>query len=159
MEERGYLNEESKNCKIIYADDEYINQQTMVTNLKEIGIDEKLTLFHNGQEVVDYFQELLRLHSNESNDVQTQPIALLFLDINMPLVDGFETSARVKQLFELHNQENEIKLLRPMICFLSHLDPENMTHFITEQEKPEIYFEKPVSKDELASLATLINLI
>ena len=88
-----------------------------------------------------------------------QPITILLLDINMPLVDGFETSVKVKQLFTQHNEKNKIKLLRPMICFLSQLDPESTTHIITKQEYAEIYFEKPISKKELTSLATLTNLI
>ena len=62
-----------------------------------------MTLFSNGQEVIDYFKELLRLTSESTENVRKQPVAVLLLDINMPLVDGFETSKRVKELFDEYN--------------------------------------------------------
>ena len=41
--------------KVVYADDQFINQQSMKMNFTDIGILDKLTMFSDGQEVVDHF--------------------------------------------------------------------------------------------------------
>ena len=66
-----------------------------------------MSLFSNGKEVVDYFDELLRLHSEGPKSGSEQPVSLLILDINMPIMDGFETSTRVKTLFNEYNKNHE----------------------------------------------------
>ena len=35
---------------------------------------------------------------------QFQPITLILLDINMPVLDGFETLKRIKEIFTEHNE-------------------------------------------------------
>ena len=52
-----------------------------------------------------------------------------------------------------------LKVLRPMICYLSQQDRDALRHFITEREKADYFFEKPLALRELASLLRLINVI
>ena len=60
-------------------------------------------LFANGQEVVDYFDSLLE--DIKQNDSQVsrmtpqQPVALLLLDINMPIMSGMEALKAIKEKF------------------------------------------------------------
>ena len=66
-------------------------------------IKDLLQTFSNGEAILELLQnELKRLVKTELRE-QIQPIRLLILDINMPIMDGFETLRRVKQLFEHHN--------------------------------------------------------
>ena len=63
-----------------------------------------------------------------------QPVRLVLLDINMPVLDGFETLKKVKEIFDAHNaRANDIEgddsfptprpfVLRPFICLFSQLD-------------------------------------
>ncbi len=62
------------------------------TQLQDYGLAERLVMFANGQEVVDYFDELL----DDKNEIPIQPVSLLLLDINMPILDGLETLRLVK---------------------------------------------------------------
>ena len=41
--------------KVVYADDQFINQQLIKMNFTDVGILDQLVLFSDGQEVVDHF--------------------------------------------------------------------------------------------------------
>ena len=41
--------------KVVYADDQFINQQSMKMNFTDVGILDQLVLLSDGQEVVDHF--------------------------------------------------------------------------------------------------------
>ena len=85
-------------------------------------------------------------------------MSLLLLDINMPVLDGYETLKKVKQLFKDYNKNIDINspmLLRPMICYLSSIEHQVMNQFLTEEEQAEIYLEKPLPKKDLAALIKL----
>ena len=101
------------------------------------------------------------------------------LDINMLILNGLETLEIVKEKFEKINEKlnrriaiemaftedaslpnpPHLKVMRPMICYLSQQDRDAMRHFIRESEKAEYYLEKPLALKELASLLRLINVI
>ena len=74
----------------------------MKMNFTEIGVQDKLKLFDDGQPVVNHFESLLNtvqleFRRNERRQVM-QPVALLFLDINMPYT-GIEVVQRIKELY------------------------------------------------------------
>ena len=60
------------------------------------------------------------------DDQPYQPIALLLLDIHMPMVSGFEVIKAVKKLYHDLNERFSSddtgirnKIVRPLICFYS----------------------------------------
>ena len=94
----------------------------------------------------------------------------------MPIMNGFETLKRVKDLFKWHNKrlseavdlentlsvietEDKCLLLRPMIIFVSQLDPEQFNDFFVEEEKPDFYLEKPIHPKDLKSILQLIKVL
>ena len=100
-----------------------------------------------------------------------QPVALLILDICMPILDGMETVKRVKEKFRQFNEEickklvlklpsaskkNQI-VIRPLIIHLSQFD-DNFQSFIKEEERADLYISKPVKKQELVSVLKLLRL-
>ena len=53
-----------------------------------------------------------------------QPVSLVFLDINMPVVDGLETAKQIRQKIDIYNEKvNEIdgstKVFRPLLIYLT----------------------------------------
>ena len=89
---------------------------------KDLGITERFKLFSNGQEVLDFlhcfFYEQTSVRPKNSAQF-IQPIKLILLDINMPILDGLETLKMVKQLFEKYEDK---QIQRPMISYLSQND-------------------------------------
>ena len=94
----------------------------------------------------------------------------------MPIMNGFETLERVKDLYNWHNDrlkafverdssfsvidtEDKCLLIRPMIIFVSQLDPAQFTGFFAEEEKPDFYLEKPILPSDLKSLLQLIKIL
>ena len=58
--------------------------------------------------MVEFFEHLLKEMSTEKIDEICQPVALLLIDINMPILNGMETVPKIKKLFtELNNYMRE----------------------------------------------------
>ena len=66
MNEFGVLENKESNSLIIYADDQFVNQQQMKMHFKDIGIENRLVMFQNGKEVVDFFDEMLNSMENRA---------------------------------------------------------------------------------------------
>lgn len=77
-----------KNRHILWADDDIDDLMLMRHVLKDLGDDYNITEVHNGQEALDYL--------NTSKQTDELP-CLIILDMNMPVLDGKETLARLKK--------------------------------------------------------------
>ena len=142
----------------------------MKLNCHDIGITDRLVMCSNGQEVVDYFDRLLDDVKESQGDRMTpfQPVALLLLDINMPILGGMEALKIIKSKYQRMNsaldlgdtgrQDGNPLLLRPVICYLSQYSQGTMMQFLTEEEHADCYLEKPLPFNELKSLLRLLNI-
>ena len=61
--------------------------------------------------------------AQKRSSVVFQPVSLLILDINMPVVNGLQAAAKIKELFEnAERDKGGNKIIRPLIVFLSQLN-------------------------------------
>ncbi|MBQ4819955.1 response regulator [Aquimarina sp. MMG016] len=67
---------------IIDDDNIYINLLTKIIELKRLS--ESVIVFKNGKEALDYFLETI------DNTIQPEVPQVIFLDLNMPVMDGWE---------------------------------------------------------------------
>ena len=78
--------------------------------LSELGLVDRMISCKNGEEVVDFFKFYLNelkssnTSSSEGRDKAKQ-VALLFMDINMPLKSGLEAKKEVCDLYDQINIE------------------------------------------------------
>ena len=86
----------------------------------------------------------------------------------MPVLNGFETFHRVKEMFASHNQrlnaqmgdnENKTYILRPLVVFFSQLEKDQFKHFYATEEQADFFLQKPLPLMELAALLRLLSLI
>lgn len=73
---------------ILWADDDMDDLMLMRHVLEELGNDYRITEVHNGQAAVDFL--------NQSKGSSEMP-CLIILDMNMPVLNGKETLARIKK--------------------------------------------------------------
>ena len=80
-------------------------------------------------------------------------MALLLLDINMPIMSELDVCKTVQEIYDRYNNQVSagdsgsainLSIVRPVICFLSQYDRKTMVSFITPSEKADCYLEKPL---------------
>ena len=105
--------------QIIVVDDETFTLETMRMQFEALKIEEKrMWLFQDGQMSLSHFQKILdgiylpEEVENGSDDykINIQPVSLLILDINMPIVTGLQICARVKALYSEKQTEIDASL-------------------------------------------------
>lgn len=75
-----------KNIKIYLVDDDEEDRFLMLQAFKQIGIDEGISQFSNGQQLIKHLSTLEPDHFPQ----------LIILDYNMPILNGYETLTEIK---------------------------------------------------------------
>jgi CheY-like chemotaxis protein len=74
---------------IVLVEDDPGHAKLIEKNLERAGIGNKVIKFTNGQNALDFFNELA------DNDISER--YLMLLDLNLPIVDGFEVLEQLKK--------------------------------------------------------------
>ncbi|MBF0694410.1 MAG: response regulator [Flavobacterium sp.] len=74
---------------ILLADDDPDDRQFFAEAISELKMEHKVTLFHEGKELMDYLNGPERENDNVPH--------ILFLDLNMPGKTGFECLTEIRQ--------------------------------------------------------------
>lgn len=77
-----------ENRRILWADDDIDDLMLMRHVLKDLGDDYNITEVHNGQEAIEYLK-----NAKQKGELP----CLIILDMNMPVLDGKETLAKLKK--------------------------------------------------------------
>ena len=93
------------NCVLLIDDDEPTNFLTKMT-LEEINCVENIHVEQSGQSALNF---LKRIENNISNGESLSP-ELIFLDINMPAMNGWEFLERYSRL-EKHHKANVVVVM------------------------------------------------
>ncbi len=73
--------------EVLVCEDNPINQELILENLSKVGL--RTSIASNGREGVDLVRERMR---------QGKPFDLIFMDINMPVMDGLEAAGKLVEL-------------------------------------------------------------
>ena len=128
---------ETKGPIIALVDDDKIFQLTASRTLKSTQLTDRILQFENGEEALDF------LRSNSKN-AESLP-DYIFLDINMPYVDGW--------MFMEDYIGLKSELTKDILIYMvsSSIDPRDMTR---AKQNPEIkqYVIKPVTREKFIEL-------
>lgn len=83
---------------IIVADDHLINLEMLKHSLGTLQLIPQTIFCNNGQDAIESFkekvlsvvQEVARKHAGNCNVVKLKPVALMLLDLQMPIKNGIE---------------------------------------------------------------------
>ena len=173
MQDKNVLNSNCKLRNVLYADDQFVSIEQVKRQFSDMNISNLLQAFSNGQDIIEFLQVQLDILDHTEFEAPIQPIRLVVLDINMPVLDGFETLKKVKEIFEVHNARTNDRLvndsypttvsrplvLRPFICLFSQLDGRQFAPFLKKTEQPDFYLKKPVPASELKSFLKLLKVL
>ncbi len=86
--------ENLEHLTIIMVEDDEGHAKLIERNLRRAGINNELKHFNNGGAVVEYF------FSDEFTNSENSP--LILLDLNLPVIDGYEVLRRLKANDKTH---------------------------------------------------------
>ncbi|MEI7802131.1 MAG: response regulator, partial [Bacteroidota bacterium] len=116
---------QSKALNILLAEDDLINQKLEITVLEKNGF--KVTLANNGLEVLDLMQK--------------DKFDLIFMDVQMPELDGYETTLRIREAETVTGEHI------PIIAMTAHAMKMHRDRCI--EVGMDDYVSKPIKTDEV----------
>ncbi|MBT8252605.1 MAG: response regulator [Bacteroidia bacterium] len=129
------------NCVLLIDDDEtsnYINKYI----INEAGFAENVKIVENGQKALDY------LKSN--NDSEYLRPNLIFLDMNMPVMNGWEFLEQYKKL------EEELQSEMVVVMLTTSLNPDDKAN-AERNESINHFMNKPLTPEMLQELQNRLN--
>jgi len=124
---------------ICLIDDDRIYQFTAKKIIESTGFTQGLLSFYNGQEAIEYF-------NNHANDLSKLP-DIIFLDINMPIKDGWQFLEEFKQMVQTIGKDITIFMVS------SSVDDYDIKKS-KEYQVVTDYIIKPISKERFIQLIT-----
>ena len=128
--------------KVLIVDDD--NASVFLTQmvLEEMRITNEIYTVANGKEALAFVEKYRAVvHQNaDSNDFNEQP-NLIFLDINMPVMDGFEFLDHFEKLHAAHVTDFHVVLLTTSI---NERDVDKARRY-----KIVSYMEKPITEEKI----------
>ncbi|HTA76452.1 MAG TPA: response regulator [bacterium] len=133
-----------KRYSILVADDDEGDRFLINKAMKANGVENQIQFLEDGQKLVDHLTENLK--STHPGDKPSLP-CLILLDLNMPLLDGWEALKIVKN----HAQLREI----PVVILTNSDNPEDVTSSYLEGANS--FFTKPLDYLDLVRLMGLLK--
>ncbi|MCT7994706.1 GAF domain-containing hybrid sensor histidine kinase/response regulator [Laspinema olomoucense] len=118
------------NYRILVVEDNPINRLLLVTLLKDLGMEVQEA--ENGQVAIAAWQ-------------QWHP-QLIFMDMHMPTMDGYEATQRIKQ-FQINNSSSNIPPIPPIIAITASAFSENREECL--QVGCDNFVSKPFRREEI----------
>ena len=72
LQQNGLLAKVSKSGIVLYADDQFVNQQSLKMHFQDIGIEEKLHMVSNGKDVIKFLDVVLK--DIDADKVRLKPL-------------------------------------------------------------------------------------
>lgn len=117
----------TRKLKVLLAEDNPINQKVASININKMG--HEVELANNGEIAVEKFRDNI--------------YDLIFMDLQMPLMDGIEATKRIRELEKMKNSDKPIRI----IAMTASAMPEDK--YICFEAGMNDYISKPFKREDL----------
>jgi CheY-like chemotaxis protein len=127
---------------LLLVDDDQVSNFLTQSLIEEINVAGYIHVANNGQEAIDFLEQYC-------SDATVECPDLILLDLNMPVMDGFEFLSRYKELEYLHHKHISIVILTSS----------SSTRDIEKAKEYDIvkyYLTKPITEENLEQLDKFI---
>lgn len=121
---------------ILLVEDDLVDTMTIERALKELNIANELIKTGNGEEALDYLRE-----------TDTENPCLVFLDLNMPRMNGLE-------FLEIIKQDNDLRVIPVVVLTTSKEESDRIRSFKFGVAG---YMVKPVDYDQFVEVIRVID--
>lgn len=124
--------------KVLCVDDDAITLMLCKTTIRKAGFSEEIITAFNGQEALEYYEEL-------AQKSQTEYPQIIFLDLNMPVIGGWDFLDEFMESY--YEKFNSTKV----VILSSSVDPRDKER---ANNYPIVidFFSKPISKEILRQI-------
>ena len=127
------------NKKIIWIIDDDVIYQTIINKLiQKSGVFSTHSSFMNGKEAITTLNTILEIHEEYIPDI-------ILLDINMPIMDGWEFMEEIKRIKSKINKQIIIYIVSSSIAIEDRNKSQTFTDIIG-------YMPKPISVEDLIAI-------
>ena len=133
--------------KVLCIDDDAITLMICKTTIKRASFSNEVITAFNGQEAIEYYKELA-VNSSEK-DTNDYP-QIIFLDLNMPIVSGWEFLDDFMNLFYAKFNKTKVIILSSTV---DPLDKERAKKYPIVVD----FFCKPITKEMLSEIKNKLN--
>lgn len=133
----------SKPFIICIVDDDDVYRYTMTRTIQVVGLAKKILIFEDGEQAMEFMIE------NVAN-AQNLP-DLIFLDINMPVMDGFQFLEEYVKIKPSVGKKITIYMIT------SSVDPADVERAKKFEEISD-YIVKPIKPDQLSSIVNALQI-
>jgi CheY-like chemotaxis protein len=123
--------------KLLIADDNEFNRLIITMLLDEMRINYEVAT--NGKEALDMLEHLSSIG---------QEFRLIILDIEMPILSGWEVSKQIRKRIEEGKLNSDVKIL----AYTGYTSPEDIARCY--QNGMDGYIEKPIAREKFKSIVT-----
>lgn len=132
---------------ILIVDDDYASNYLTEMILQDLQITEHIYLARNGKEALDLIKE----YCQDDRQPTSKPCPqLIFLDINMPVMDGFEFLEEFEKIE--HIKKNPIPIFL-LTTSTNVRDIEKAKHY-----QVSAYIEKPLTEEKIVKIMDAISI-
>ena len=132
--------------KFVLVDDDQISCIVSAAILDGIGVAEQIESVYSGMEALQYIGE------NYTGEEDQGHIDLIFLDLNMPLMDGFEVLDALRELNNLDKSRFVIAILS------SSKSSSDIKRASSYKDLVHCYIEKPLSEERVKEILDSISI-
>ena len=129
---------DSSGIKVLVAEDNKVNQMVIVGLLKSFGIETSIA--KDGAEAVELYERSPEIYR------------AIFMDCQMPVMDGYQATAQIRALEQEHSRERKL-----IVAFSAHALTEEKTRSL--EAGMDDHLSKPVKKSDLRKLLSEYKII